>query len=213
MEKSVSPFVPGCWICPAWCTRSKKLLISSHQPSQQALVDIKGRSENLSLAVNYNGKFATTETPTAVLSPFRAQMYHLYIWWDTFKCREQLIVSTCCLVGTLSPRWRMSRRFVNDAWKQMSPPPPQRLTGKRSIFCHSSQQKVQITRKNTFLLENRTDDLKPEIKKTPLCVTWWQEPNSGNRGRRQSSDYPTCEELWAGWWVVMPNALETEVGR
>lgn len=52
--------------------------------------------------------------------------------------------------------------------KQMSPPPPQRLADKRSIFCHSSQQKVRITRKNTFLLENRTDDLKPEIKNT-MC--------------------------------------------
>lgn len=108
-----------------------------------------------------------TETPTAVHSTFRTQMYHLYIWWDALKCRGQLIVSTRCLVDTLSPWWRMSRRFVNDVWNQMSPPRPHRLTGKRNIFCHSSQQRVEITGKNTFLLQNGTDASKPEIK--TLC--------------------------------------------
>lgn len=78
--------------------------MAHHKPFLQALVDIKGSSENLSLTVKSKEKNNTAKAHNRLqLSVWLQQKCSiLYIVRGTLKCEDEMIVSTCCLVGTLS---------------------------------------------------------------------------------------------------------------
>lgn len=81
--------------------------MASHKPSLQALVDIKGRSENLSLIFQAGRRNNTAKTCNRLqLSAQLKQKWHnlqLMKQMENIKVQGLDDVSTCCLLCTLNP--------------------------------------------------------------------------------------------------------------